>query len=180
MRISGGEYRKKEIKVPRRGVRPSTGRIREIIFNTLGPRTEGARVLDLFAGSGALGLEAYSWGASSVCFVERSRFNFFVLKQNVNNLLASGGLHCFCSDVFRWMAKQKGVRQFDLIFADPPYEEGYMEKTLSAILENDLLKADGLVIFELSGNDKSEPGGHWKLVKEKGGGNTRILFLSRA
>ncbi|MFT5125302.1 MAG: 16S rRNA (guanine966-N2)-methyltransferase [Kiritimatiellia bacterium] len=180
MRICGGEYKKKEIKVPRQGVRPTTGRVREIIFNTLGPRTEGARVLDLFAGSGALGLEAYSWGANSVCFVESSRASFFVLKQNVTNLLVPGGLNCFCSDVFDWMTKQKGARQFDLIFADPPYGDGYMEKTLAAILENDMLKADGLVIFELAGRDKAEPGGHWKLVKEKGGGNTRILFLSRA
>ena len=184
MRIISGAFKKKEIKIPKNGVRPTTGRIREMMFNSLGQnRIEGCHFLDLYAGSGAVGLEAYSWGARSVEFVEQNRASFSVLKQNVTNFLTTSGLDCFCMDVFQFLEHRADLNnQYDIIFADPPYADGLMEKTLGAVLEYEVLKPDGLVVFELDGRDKSEPGGNWQIVKEKGGQrkSTRLLFLARA
>ena len=182
MRIIGGEFKKKDIKIPKNGVRPTTGRVREMVFNSLGTKVEGADFLDLFAGSGAVGLEAFSWGARSVKFVEQNRASFAVLKQNVTNFLSSAGLDCFCMDVFDYLGKRARGDQFDIIFADPPYADGLMEKTLTAVIDNNVLKPDGVVIFELGGGDQTEPGGNWRVVKQKGGAHntTRLLFLARA
>ena len=182
MRIIGGEYKKKEVKVPRNGVRPTTGRVREMVFNSIGQkRVEGCRFLDLFAGSGAVGLEAYSWGAEAVQFVEQDRKSFAILKKNVNNFLSHTGLECFCMDVFQFLKTRADNEPFDIIFADPPYAAGMMEKTLASVIEHNMLKPDGVMIFELAGNDQAEPGGHWTVIKEKGGVDkaTRLLFMAR-
>ena len=183
MRIIGGEFKKREVKVPRNGVRPSTGRVREMVFNSLGQKTiAGCQFLDLFAGSGAVGLEAYSWGAKSVQFVEQDRASFAVLKKNVTNFLSTSGLDCFCMDVFQFLKTRASDEPYDIIFADPPYAAGMMEKTLAAVIEHNILKQDGIMVFELAGNDQAEPGEHWTVIKEKGGVDkaTRLLFLARA
>jgi 16S rRNA (guanine966-N2)-methyltransferase len=182
MRIVGGEFKKKSIKVPKNGVRPTTGRVREMVFNSLGAKVNQARFLDLFSGSGAVGLEAYSWGAASVQFVEQNRASFSILKQNVTNFLNSAGLDCFCMDVFRFLERPPSNEKYDIVFADPPYADGLMEKTLNALVKADLVAENGVVIFELDGSDRSEPGGDWRVIKEKGGSrtSTRLIFMTRA
>ncbi|MGB1260756.1 MAG: RsmD family RNA methyltransferase, partial [Akkermansiaceae bacterium] len=103
MRIISGTARRREIRVPKDVARPSTDRLREALFSILNQRVEGARVLDLFAGSGALGLECLSRGASSCAFVDASRESARVIKQNLTNTKLAGG-HVSHADVFKHLS----------------------------------------------------------------------------
>lgn len=124
MRILGGRFRGRRLQVPARGTRPSTGRLREALFSMLLPRLPDARVVDLFAGSGSLGLEALSRGAASALFVERDPAALSALRDNVDRL----GLEAVCTvrrvDAQRWLAAQIDApgTPWDIVFADPPYE----------------------------------------------------------
>lgn len=123
MRIVGGRWGGRRLKAPPgRGVRPTTDRVREAWMSAVGPALPGARVLDLFAGSGALGLEALSRGASEVVFVERGRDALRVLRENVAALGAGAESTVVADDVFRYLGRNAEL--FDLAFADPPYDTG--------------------------------------------------------
>lgn len=127
MRITGGEARGRILRVPRSpGVRPTPERVREAIFSKLAPWLPGARVVDLFAGSGALGLEALSRGAASVVFVEQDPGSAALLAGNARALGYGDRVHIRREDVFRaipnTIAQAGGRSGADLVFADPPYE----------------------------------------------------------
>lgn len=109
---------------PGRTARPTGARVREAWFNLLGDRLEGASVLDLFAGSGALGIEALSRGATIVHFVERDRRVFEVLRRNVESLGVTDRAVLHRRDVFRFLADRGADASFDVALADPPYERG--------------------------------------------------------
>lgn len=117
MRIVAGSAKGRRLEVPRRGTRPLTGRAREALFSILGPRAAGAAVVDLFAGSGALGLEALSRGASHVVFVESDREAAEVLRRNVTSVGLGGRVQR--STVERFLAADRG--RYDLAFLDPPF-----------------------------------------------------------
>ncbi len=130
MRIIAGEWGGRRIRAPRgRGVRPTTDRVREAWMSALAPRLAGARVVDLFAGSGALGLEALSRGAASVEFVERARDALDALEANVALLGAGDRVRVVRDDVFRYLARLPDG-SFDLALADPPYEHGHAARVL--------------------------------------------------
>jgi 16S rRNA (guanine966-N2)-methyltransferase len=117
----GGRY----IAVPPgRITRPTGARVREAWFNLLGDRLEGAAVLDLFAGSGALGIEALSRGAAVVHFVERDRRVFEVLRRNIESLGVTEQAVLHRRDVFRFLASREAAGVFDIALADPPYDHG--------------------------------------------------------
>ena len=125
MRVTGGRYRGRTLAAPRGdATRPTTDRTREALFNLLGARLDfdGLRVLDAFAGSGALGLEALSRGAARATFVERGAPALAVIRQNVQALSVVGQTQVIRGDALRWLeqAAEAGER-FDLAFADPPY-----------------------------------------------------------
>lgn len=123
MRIIAGRWKGHGLKVVRaKGVRPTTDRVREAWMSALGAGVVDARVLDLFAGSGALGLEALSRGASSVVFVERARGALSVLRANIELLGASEECTVVDRDVFRFLAGP--LEDFDVALADPPYQGG--------------------------------------------------------
>ncbi len=125
IRIIAGALRGRRIDVPAgRSVRPTGSRVREAWFSALGDRVEGAAVIDLFAGSGALGIEALSRGASRVRFVEANRRSFDVLRRNIEGLGLSARAELQCGDVSACLATQSGERRFDLALADPPYGRG--------------------------------------------------------
>ncbi len=125
MRIIAGEWRGRPIRAPKgRKVRPTTDRVREAWMAALGDRIPGARVLDLFAGSGALGLEALSRGASEVVFVEKSHASLQSLEKNIEILGASPRCRIVRSHVFRFL-DQTETGAFDLALADPPYDRGF-------------------------------------------------------
>lgn len=117
MRIIAGSAKGRRLKAPREGTRPLTGRVREALFSSLGERVVGARVLDLFAGSGSIGLEAASRGAADVVFVENDRNAARVLGDNVA-VVGLGGT-VVRSDVVKYLGSS--TDRFDLVFVDPPY-----------------------------------------------------------
>lgn len=182
MRIIGGKAGRRNIRVPSAVARPSTDRLREALFSILGERVVGARVLDLFAGSGALGLECLSRGAASCVFVDDSRQAQQVIRKNLATLSLDGG-RVAGGDVHRFL--KTDAASYDIIFADPPYckQPGDTDH-VTALLESDCLPdrltAGGLlVIEEPAGSDRADTGG-WELIDKRRYGNSGILFYQHA
>lgn len=171
MRITGGKARGIPLTAPKGdGTRPATDQLREAVFSSLGPRVEGARIADLFAGTGAYGLEAMSRGANSGLFVENSREVVACLKKNVAAVSKSCGAK---SADWRVLAQKintvpKGLSPFDLVFMDPPY--AMIEKRMPDIFAqhiSGMVAADGIVCFEMPGNLELELTG-WKPIRRLG------------
>lgn len=191
MRITSGILKGRTFKVPKEGVRPTTERTREAIFSSVAAYVPGARVLDLFAGAGGLGLEAWSRGAVSVTAVEKVSKHWKNLQQNFQSLEAGspGGLafpqgsekvelgswETVRADVYDFLKRPVGP--FDLIFADPPYEEVDVPKLLDVI--GDALAPDGLLVFEMQKRDSYTLPSGWVLLKEKKYSSTKVIFLER-
>lgn len=179
MRITSGILRNRRFNVPDGEVRPTKESVREAIFSSLGGSCEGLRVLDLFAGSGALGLEAWSRGADSVVLVEQHGAIFKNLQSNVDMLRCAGlgTIKCIKSDAIDYFGR--AGERFDLVLADPPYDlPNAMEKTLAGIAEHSVLTDGGTVVYELRSKGVA-PGvsSEWKLLRDKTYGQTRILIL---
>ncbi len=178
MRIISGVLRNRRFSVPKQDVRPTKERVREAVFSSLGGTCEGKRVLDLFAGAGSLGLEAWSLGAASVVFVEKNPTVWKNLQQNVQSLDHDGlgFVKCIKDDAIRYLARAGGL--FELILADPPYDlPGAMEQTLAGIAGHSVLTGEGLLVYELRSSDPFEVSNVWKLLRNKVYGDTRILVL---
>jgi 16S rRNA (guanine966-N2)-methyltransferase len=127
VRIIAGEWRGRRLKAPPgRGTRPTTDRVREAWMSALAPEIPGARVLDLFAGSGALGLEALSRGAAHVVFIEQSSAALRILRSNLELLRAADRTELIRADALRYVASLEPFA-FDLALADPPYGQGLAE-----------------------------------------------------
>lgn len=141
MRIIAGEYKGRNLKSPPSlNVRPTSDRLRETLFNVIAPLIEGARFLDLCAGSGAVGIEALSRGASHVTFVDRSRRMCKLIEANVQLCrIPEEQWVIYCSEANEFLRSM--AERWDIVFFDPPYKEDYV-KTLQ------LLTGNGLVIAE--------------------------------
>jgi 16S rRNA (guanine966-N2)-methyltransferase len=190
MRITGGELRGRNLKVPKSDeIRPTQDRVREAIFNIIRCELAGASFLDLFAGSGAVGIEALSQGAARATFVEQSRKHAAVLNENLASLITShpSTLPPFqppsvvVADVYRWIASYVG-EPFDIVFADPPYalgeEKGYAS-VLKTLSERNVVKVDGLFIAEMTAVQKAEETPGWELLRDRAYGKTRICIWRR-
>lgn len=186
MRITGGNISGRVLQVPKSGVRPTQDRVREALFASLTPRLPGARVLDLYAGTGALGLEAWSRGAAEVVWVERDRRTFEILQQNVADLCRDeegGATRCLRMDVHRFLKRPPGdTGSFDLILADPPYLDDpglqRLGSALSAVRQHSMLTLGGVFAYELAGfGDGSFPG--WRMTRDKQFGRTRVLLFTQ-
>jgi len=178
MRITSGMLRNRKFNVPKQVVRPTKEQVREAVFSSLGGSCEGLRVLDLFAGAGSLGLEAWSRGAKSVVFVEQDHAVWKNLQQNIHSLESDGlgAAQCVKADAIEWLARSGGV--FDLILVDPPYDlPGALEQTLDGIVRHSVLTDDGIVVYELRSSDAVAVSRAWKTVREKVYGQTRVLML---
>ena len=147
LRIIGGDWRSRKLSFPdAQGLRPTPDRIRETLFNWLQGKTYGTQCLDLFAGSGALGLEALSRGAADVTFVEKNPAVAAQLKSNLELLKSNAKV--IQDDALSFISKCKPAHSFDLIFLDPPYRKGLLEASLDAIQKQSLLKTNGLLYLE--------------------------------
>lgn len=148
-RIIAGRWRSRRLEFPPvGGVRPTPDRVRETLFNWLGPVLYGARGLDLFAGSGALGLEGLSRGMAGMCFIERDRQLAAVLR---DHLAALGGKGTVIeSDVPAWLRKARddSLIPFDLVFLDPPWDAGLHEPVLALLQEGGWLAPDAVIYIE--------------------------------
>lgn len=140
LRVSGGEARGRRLKAPR-NIRPTQGIVKQAIFNMVGPSIDGSSVLDLFAGSGALGIEALSRGAASVTFVDQQPRGLAILRQNLDALGFKERARLVRSDVVRWLeVSHDAVSAADFIFLDPPYEDPVLDRAL-AILDREVKSA---------------------------------------
>ena len=183
MRIVGGRFRGKQLKTPSGlEVRPTTDRVRESLFNILshssdGDLLSGARVLDLFAGTGANGIEAMSRGASYALFVDNGTESRGLLRHNIMDLSLQG-----ISKIWRRDATDLGpcapLKPFDLVFIDPPYGKGLGEQALSCLAQNGWLSPKAtLVLEEAKSSEITLPMG-FEVTSEKLYGNTKLLILN--
>jgi 16S rRNA (guanine966-N2)-methyltransferase len=180
MRIIAGRAKGKRLHSPRgRGIRPTADRVKESIFNILGEQWEGIRVLDLFAGTGSLGLEAVSRGAEEVVFIEKSRSALDLLKKNIFLCGFDSNAVVLPMSVPHGLTLMGQRRQFfHLIFADPPYDRGWVERTIGQILIHRVLTEDGLVVIEHGPNESpAQRHGKLAILRQKTYGETTITFL---
>jgi len=185
MRITGGDLGGRRIKAPRGDVRPTQDRVREALFSMLVERVPGCRFLDLFAGSGIVGLEAWSRGAAYVLWVESVRQTRLQLERTVASL-CDDGARVIGGDVLRVLSRLGMETPFDVIFADPPYDfddraavrppgGSAWARLLDGVRESGLLAADGLLVIETDRPVELAPG--WQLLKERTYGKTRLMLL---
>jgi 16S rRNA (guanine966-N2)-methyltransferase len=180
MRITSGKWGGLALEVPL-GIRPTQDKVRQAIFSSLGDVIIDARVLDLFAGSGAMGLEALSRGASEVWWVEESRKVCATLRQNVDRL--GGDVKAVrCENALRFL-EGKG-EPFGVVFADPPYDRGQgrqvLEKTLIALEGSPMFSPSSVLVYELGVEEDviSRPG--WEILRDRRYGGTRVLIYRRS
>lgn len=180
MRIVAGEFGGRPLVTPRsRAIRPTTDRNRESIFNVIGhaypEALDGSRVLDLFAGTGALGLEAISRGAAQGLFVEESVEGRGLLRENIEALGLQGRAKIFRRDATR-MGAVGTIQPFDLVFADPPYGKGLAELSLASVLAGGWLVPGALVVVEEASATPFEPPAGLKLLDRRSWGDTVVTF----
>lgn len=180
MRIITGLYKSRLLKTPK-DIRPTEDRVRKALFDILGD-VFGLTFLELFAGSGSVGLEALSMGAQEVVFVENMRQSSLALEENIKSLGCQDRVQVICQDVFRAIEniRQKG-RKFDLIFADPPYYKGTAEKILQTLGECDILQKSGYIIIQHFKKDSvSEKAGNLALWRQERYGDSVISFYAKS
>ena len=172
MRVVAGEYGSRRLKAPPGSdTRPTADRVREALFSILGP-VEGQTVLDLYAGSGALGIEALSRGASEAVFVDASRAAVSVIEENLTTLGAENG-ETVQRDVLDWLASAE-KRAFDLVFCDPPYDAAAeIAQTLAELLPR-VAAPQALIVTESSKRNPLVL--NLPLVDERTYGDTRIAI----
>ncbi|WP_372014630.1 16S rRNA (guanine(966)-N(2))-methyltransferase RsmD [Pseudoxanthomonas sp. 10H] len=147
VRIIGGRWRGTRLPVPDiGGLRPTSDRVRETLFNWLQPELPGARVLDLFAGSGALGLEAVSRGAARAVLVERDAAQASGLRGVAARLHAEGEVQVVQDDAIRWLAGRPAMPDFDIAFLDPPFDAGLWDAAVLGVVPR--LAAGGWLYLE--------------------------------
>lgn len=186
MRVTGGEFGGRNLKVPKTdAIRPTQDRVREALFNIIQFEVPGSDFLDLFAGSGAVGIEALSRGAKSVTFVELNRLHLKVLNENLGMLRSScaqdASSAVVSSDAYRYLANYSGPG-FSIAFADPPYalgeDKGYAA-VLTTLAERGVVRPGGLFIAEMTAVQKAEETPGWELVRDRTYGKTRLCIWRR-
>jgi len=181
MRVIAGSAGGVHLAVPKHGVRPTMDRVKAAIFSSLGDMVIGARVLDLFAGSGALGIEALSRGAASVMFVDEDRRAIATIEKNLARANLKGRV---CrEDVFVFVRRFADKETFQIIFADPPYQEiksgeRFTEKLLTNEALPQLLVVNGLFVLEKRPGENLSETELWRVARQKTYGATEVLFLS--
>jgi 16S rRNA (guanine966-N2)-methyltransferase len=188
MRITGGAHRGRALAAPEgRVTRPTSDRVREAIFNILAhglagasgaPLPQGARVLDLFAGSGALGLEALSRGAQRVLFIDNTAGARAAIRENIETLQAAGA-----TKLYRRDAANPGPMEgncggpFDLVFMDPPYHSGLIAPALASLLEGGWLNTGAVLVIELAADETLPAHPGYSELDRRIYGDTMLVFL---
>lgn len=177
MRITAGKLKGRKIKVSKtHDIRPTTGRVREAIFSSLSSMIaieDCAKILDLYAGSGALGIEALSRGANAALFIEKEKKAVQVLREN----LAGFGLNAEVREAAVLKALPLIKEKFSLIFIDPPYADHPGRELLELIVEHDLLESMGIIVLESSKYLQIQAPDSLSLVKEKHYADTVVRYF---
>ncbi|PNS07656.1 16S rRNA (guanine(966)-N(2))-methyltransferase RsmD [Solilutibacter silvestris] len=164
VRIIGGRWRGTKLPVPDvPGLRPSSDRVRETLFNWLQPALPGARVLDLFAGTGALGLEALSRGAAAVTLVERDRAACAGLRASIDRLGAGAAAKVVTADALAWLAGATGD-PFDIVFVDPPFADDLWVQVMAGLAAH--VAPEAWLYVESAPRALADPGPGWTLHRE--------------
>lgn len=185
MRIIAGRARGRTLKGPtNERTRPTPDRVREALFSMLAGITPGARVLDLFAGTGALGLEAISRGAAQALFVEADRGAKHTLDGNVELLRSAcpdAVLETWQSDAERAIDRLARARRcFELVFLDPPYAAGLLEPTLARLIQGGLVNEASLVVCEHASRDEPPtPPDGWSVTRTRAYGDVSVSLVEK-
>jgi len=179
MRVISGTARGRRLKEPvGYDVRPTSDMVKESIFNIIQFDVEGRRVLDLFAGTGQMGIEALSRGADLAVFVDSKPDSVKLIRENIKHCEFEDSVQVLSRDALRYL---EGDEKFDLIFVDPPYKLGFIEKVLTKITEVDKLNTNGIIICEMETEglvpEVSPP---YALKKEYKYGKVKILRYERS
>jgi 16S rRNA (guanine966-N2)-methyltransferase len=183
MRVIAGSAGGVRLAVPKRGVRPTMDRVKAAIFSSLGDAIIDARVLDLFAGSGALGIEALSRGSASAVFIEEDWQTAEVIRRNLAATNLKGRVRK--QNVFDFLLQPSIGEKFQIIFADPPYQKKSAGVSQTAkLLENkvlpQLLEPGGIFVLEKRPGEKMAETKMWRVIRQKTYGATEVLFLATA
>jgi 16S rRNA (guanine966-N2)-methyltransferase len=175
LRVSGGEARGRRLKAPK-NIRPTQGIVKQALFNIVGPDIDGAVVLDLFAGSGAIGIEALSRGAATVWFVDQQARGLAILRQNLDALGFKERAHVVRGDVVRWLeASPNAIKSADFVFLDPPYEDVVLDRALR-VLDRELNNAT--VLAEHSRRQQLPALERLRVDRERRYGDTVVTVLA--
>tara|TARA_R110002096_G_scaffold177713_6_gene354483 strand:+ start:617 stop:1171 length:555 start_codon:yes stop_codon:yes gene_type:complete len=179
-RIIAGKFRGRRLSIPKgRDIRPTTDRMRERLFSMLEhsryPNMQEARVADLFAGTGALGLEALSRGAAHTTFVEKAPTSIRTLKDNIAVLDVADYTKILQISA---SALPKVAVPCDFIFMDPPYRQNLVEPTLKSILTGNWLEKNGTIICELATDDTLTLPSEFEIIDERSQGQQRVIFIT--
>ena len=181
MRIISGTSKGRKLVTPKRySLRPTSDRVKESLFNILGSEIQGKVVLDLFAGTGNLGIEALSRGAKRVIFVEKGRQALRLIKTNIDQFGLADRSEILPRDVNRAIGILKQREEcFDLILMDPPYEKGLIQRTLIKLDTHPIYHGDSILVIE---HNRREPLPRipegWNLVRQQKIGDTLLSFLT--
>ena len=183
MRIIAGRAGGIRLDVPKHQVRPTMDRVKAAIFSSLGERVINARVLDLFAGTGALGIEALSRGASSARFVDHDREAVAAIERNLTKTKFEGRV--LKRDVFDFLRRPVSTQLFDIIFADPPYEKTKDDRSFTDLLLTSdalvrLIEPSGIFVLEKRPSEEIHETKFWCVIRAKTYGATEVLFLNRS
>jgi len=180
LRIVAGNWRSRLLDIADvEGLRPTSERIRETLFNWLAPGIHGKRCLDLFAGTGALGLEALSRGAGEVIFVERAPRAVQMLKRNIETLGAEGAT-VLQEDAGDFLATERPA-PFDIVFLDPPFAEDVLGELCRLLEEQEFLAGEAFVYLEQDrAKEMAVLPDNWRVLKNKTAGNVRYMLAQRA
>jgi len=178
LRVIGGQWRGRKLQFPDRpGLRPTGDRIRETLFNWLGPHLHNAKCLDLFAGSGALGIEALSRGAAHCDFVDADREAITAMGRHLNTLNATECSTVSCDIAARYLLQTHDT--WDIVFVDPPFDARLGESTLTLLANSDRLAKASRVYFETSRSQpEAVPEGRYDVLREKTTGDVCYRLLS--
>jgi len=178
LRVIGGQWRGRKLQFPDRpGLRPTGDRIRETLFNWLGPHLHNARCLDLFAGSGALGIEALSRGAAHCDFVDADREAVTAVGHHLNTLNATECSTVSCDFAAHYLRQTNDT--WDIVFVDPPFDARLGESTLTLLADSERLAEASRVYFETSRSQPEPvPEGLYDVLREKTTGDVCYRLLS--
>lgn len=177
LRIIGGDFRRRQLPVlDRPGLRPTPDRVRETLFNWLGQALYGKAVLDLFAGTGALGIEALSRGAAQVTFVERDRQVAEHISRNLETLKADKG-QVTAADAEGFLAQR--AAPYDVVFLDPPFHQGLAAECCRALETGGWLATDAMIYLETERGLTPEVPAHWALHRETHAGESTARLYQR-
>lgn len=176
MRVTGGTLRSRRVHAPRgRAIRPTPGRVREALFSILGARIGGARILDLFAGTGAVGIEALSRGAERVTFYEAHRPTAARIEAALRELDVADRAEVVAMPADRAARVRNG--RYDIVFADPPYAQGFPDAVFTRLVEGGCIDGETLVVYEHPGRAQPPRSERLRATRTERYGDVALTFM---